>query len=70
MNKEQEQVLAYMEKDHRVNPTFLQCKMKITHNRAEELCHWAWSQRAKNAFYMRGWGLTKQEFERGDHLDG
>jgi hypothetical protein len=70
MDTQQEQTISIMEKDHRISPALLQNKLKVTHERAEQLCHWAWQLQARNAFYMRSWGLTAEEFERGDHLDG
>jgi hypothetical protein len=70
MDTLQETVLGMMEKDHRVNPALLQMKLKLTHDKASELCHWAWNYRAKDCFFLRNFGMSMVDYEKGDHLDG
>jgi hypothetical protein len=70
MNSQQEKVMQLFEKDNRMSPAFLMHKLKITSELATDLCHWAWRQRARDAFYMRAWGMNEEEYMRGDHLDG
>lgn len=57
------ETLSLMDANKRISPAFLACKLKITADKAQELFLWGYMQQAKNAFYLRRFGMNVKEYE-------
>lgn len=69
MEHAKKHISKIMEKYDKVSPELIMQKMKVTQEVAESICAVIWIEKAKEFFYLRNFGVTTEEFNKGDFLD-
>jgi hypothetical protein len=68
MNSNETQVLDLQEKHGRLTQAFICYKLKVTPDEAHKLLDYANRRKAREMFIWRGFGISLEEFEKGEFL--
>jgi len=69
MERAKKHMSKIMEKYDKISPALVMQKMKVTQETAENICIALWGEKAMEFFYLRNFGVTTEEFLKGDFLD-
>jgi hypothetical protein len=69
MNQNESQVLELQEKYGRLSQALICMKLKVTPDEAHRLLDYACKSKAYEMFIWRGFGVTVEEFEKGEFLE-
>ncbi len=59
----EKQAIELLEKHLKISPAFLCMKLKVSEEKAQELCIDAWRIQHKEAYYLRRFGVSMKEFQ-------
>ncbi len=69
MERMKKEILELQKITTNVSPALIMRKLKVTADVAEKMCLNLWHTNAKEWFYMRNFGVSTEDFHKGDFLN-